>query len=478
MGDKARNEEDMRRIKFISLIGALALVLAACGTTASTTTTAAPDTPDATDAPDTPDATDAPDTTDAVTDEPTDEPTDENPLAEYNEDPTAADPALVEKALGPITAPVGDPGWDIVLASIARAEQDLDQATIDKAMECWSNVECDTGSGGDLVLGYADGGGHINVWRGVTHMEAILQALSYPEIGKIVSQEALWQYDPAIQGGQIDFLIQYPVDLIVGYPDFPELVYENVAAAEAAGIPYVPFSGGWVGIPGVHDFALVPGTDYTAVVGEDLCALGQSKAAVLNEHAPDGELMLLGGTTGNGLTLEWQQCLLPEVTGTVVNPPPNETTTAGDTFWLNDVALQQVSAQLSTNPNLAGFAYEYADGMFTALQAYDDLGIPFPENLTLAMRTDEQSLFCDWIERSAANPGYRIFFTAGGNFQSRTSVTAAMLALQDAPVPGDIVVPHVVREVTADDCDPDRASPTVSGTSLVPDELLALMFAG
>ena len=46
---------------------------------------------------------------------------------------TDADPALVEKALGPV-----EEVPDIVLASIARADQDLDQATIDKAMECWS----------------------------------------------------------------------------------------------------------------------------------------------------------------------------------------------------------------------------------------------------------------------------------------------------------------------------------------------------
>ena len=54
-----------------------------------------------------------------------------------------------------------------------------------------------------------------------------------------------------------------------------------------------------------------------------------------------------------------------------------------------------------------------------------------------------------------------------------------MLALQDASiVPAEIVVPHVMRQVTAADCNPDRPNPYVSGTSLVPDSVLALMFAG
>ena len=74
--------------------------------------------------------------------------------------------------------PSDEDSWNIILASIARAEQDLDQATIDKAMECFNNQECDTGTGGDVVMGYADGGGDtVNVWRAVSHMEAILQAL-------------------------------------------------------------------------------------------------------------------------------------------------------------------------------------------------------------------------------------------------------------------------------------------------------------
>ena len=110
-------------------------------------------------------------------------------LSDYGES-TDADPALVDKALGPVE-PSDEASWNIILASIARADQDLDQAMIDKAMECWSNQQCDTGTGGDVVMGYADGGGDtVNVWRAVSHMEAILQALTYDEIGTIVSTEA------------------------------------------------------------------------------------------------------------------------------------------------------------------------------------------------------------------------------------------------------------------------------------------------
>ncbi|HSM45400.1 MAG TPA: hypothetical protein VK969_10330, partial [Acidimicrobiia bacterium] len=200
-------------------------------------------------------------------------------------------------------------------------------------------------------------------------------------------------------------------------------------------------------------------------------------AQVLDESVGSGEIGLLGGTPGNALTLGWQRCTIDSLGGdlTLVNPPADENTTTGDTFWVNSFALDAVRGLLTTNPEVSGWAYEYADGIYTALQAYDELGIPV-ENTTMALRTDEQSLFCDWAERG--EPTYNIWFSAGGNFQSRTGVTTAMLAMQGFEVPGVVIVPHVMRQVTENDCDPDRPNEVVSGTSLVPDNVLQMMFGG
>jgi len=453
-----------RRIRPIVVVAVLALVAAACGGDDASDTTAGTDPTTTT--------TQAPTTTTTADNSDGDTTTttagDSDPLAMYGES-TAADPALVAKAMGPITEPVGDPAWDIILASITRADQNLDQATIDKALECWNAPECDTGSGGDLIMGFADGGGHLNVWRGVTHMEAILQALTYPEIGTIVSTEALWDPDPAVHAGDINFLVQRGADFITGYPDVGVAMGDSIKAATAAGVPYIPWSAGWVGLPG-QDGALVPGEDYLTVVGEDLCELGNSMAAILNDNVGEGKVGVLGGTPGNALSAGWQQCHVPALNAGIelVGDP-------ADTYWVNDIALQVVLGWLSTDPDIKGYSYEYSDGMYTALQAYEQLGVPV-ENLTLAMRTDEQTLFCDWVDRN--EPTYNIWYSAGGNFQSRVAVTAAMMYLNGADIPSQIDVPHVMRQVTADDCDPNRATPAVSGTSLVPDGVLAAMFGG
>jgi hypothetical protein len=456
----------MRRLKIIAVIAVMAMLAAACsGDTGATTTTAGGDT--STTAGETTTTGDTGETT-------TTEAGGDNPLAEYGEDPGAADLALVEKALGQVE-PSDEASWNIILASVARAGLDLDQATVDKAMECWANQECDTGSGGELVMGYADGGGNdVNVWRSVSHMEAVLQALTYPEIGTIISTAANFDQDPTVHEGQFNFLVQSGVDFIVGYPDIGGLLAEEVLAAEGAGIPYIPFSAGYVGLPG-QDGALTPGTDYTAVVGEDLCELGNSFAEILNDGVGSGDVALLGGTPNNALSLGWQQCTIEALGDGVnlINPPANENSTTGDTNWFNPIIPDVFAGLLSQSEGIRGYAYEYADGLLAGLTAYETAGVPV-ENLTVALRTDEQSLFCDWVDRD--EPTYNIFYSAGGNFQSRVAVTAAMLALQGADVPGEITVPHVMRQVMADDCDPDRANPVVSGTSLVPDEILAMMF--
>jgi hypothetical protein len=389
---------------------------------------------------------------------------------------TDADPALIAKALGPVE-PSDEASWNIILASVARATQELDQATIDKALECFNSQECDTGTGGDLIFGWADGGGdNVNVWRAVSHMEAILQALTYDQIGTIVSTEAEFNADPAVHANDIRFLIQRGVDFIVGYPDMGVAIADAIKEADDEGIPYVPYSAGWVGLPD-QEGALVPGEDYLTVVGEDLCALGASFAEVLNTGVGTGKVAVLGGTTGNALSLGWQRCAISGLGDGIelVNPPANADSTTGDTFWFPPIIPDVFRGLLTQDPDINGYAYEYADGVFFGLPVYQDLGIPV-ENLTIALRTDEQSLFCDWVDRN--EPTYNIFYSAGGNFQSRVAVTAAMMSLAGAPIPAEVVVPHVMRQVTADDCDPDRAASAVSGTSLAPDEVLSLMFGG
>src|SRR3972149_3648749 len=252
----------MKRLARINVVVVLMLVLAACPSAAPTAApTAVPAAPTA-----------------------------ESGLDQYGER-YDADPALLTQALG---TSEGVP--QIALAAIYRAGLPVDDAMRTLAIKCWKDKVCDTGSGGELTLAIADGFGE-NVWREITHMEAILQALTYPEIGRVMYSSA--RYDTQTAISDIRSFIAQDVDIIIGYPDGGDALLPAVREATERGIPYVPYAYGQIG---------EPGTDYLTFVGEDVCVLGQNFAAVLNQEVGTGKVAFLGGTPGNPLSAAWQAC--------------------------------------------------------------------------------------------------------------------------------------------------------------------------
>ena len=68
---------------------------------------------------------------------------------------------------------------NIALAGLGRADRKVNQAL---ALKCWKNNGCSTGTGGKLTVAYIEQFGE-NVFRQMSKMEFILQALTYPQIG-------------------------------------------------------------------------------------------------------------------------------------------------------------------------------------------------------------------------------------------------------------------------------------------------------
>jgi ABC-type sugar transport system substrate-binding protein len=361
-----------------------------------------------------------------------------------------ADLALLEQALG-TSSPDGVP--DVVLASIARAGTEVTPDMLTTALKCWKEQQCDTGTGGDVTVALADGFGE-NVWREVTYMEFVLQALTYPEIGEIIYTSAQGDTDKAIS----DFrsLIARDVDVIVGFADAGEALLPSVREATAQGITVVPYISG----PGG-----TAGEDYLAVVGEDLCQLGENFAAVLNEEVGTGKIAFLGGTPGNPLSAAWQACEEPALGDGL------ELVGTADTNWTREGTLQAVSGLLSEHPDLAGISYEYADGFLGGVRAYEAANAEL--DLVLTLRTDEIGLFCEWV--SIGNPDFKIYFSSGGGFDSRIALTAGMMARTGEEVPPNIIVPAKMRQVDESSCNPDIPG-EAPASSLVPPDVLAAMY--
>ena len=115
-------------------------------------------------------------------------------------------------------------------------------------------------------MALADGFGE-NVWREVTHMEYVLQALTYPEIGKIIYTSG--QNNTQKQISDFRSLIAQGVDVIIGFPDAGEAMLPSYRDATKKGIVVVPYTS----TPGG-----TPGKDFASFVAEDLCQLGKNFA--------------------------------------------------------------------------------------------------------------------------------------------------------------------------------------------------------
>jgi ABC-type sugar transport system substrate-binding protein len=402
------------------------------------------------------------------TEEPPAEPTEEPP-AEPTEEPPAepagpdefgetydADPAIIEKALYDATLlPADDVARQVALAAFDRADNPVDNA---KALECWQNNGCDTGSGGELTAAYLEAFGE-NVYREVAKMEFILQALTYPEIGEIiyVSSKA-FTATPGDPLADFRTAIAQGADVIVNYPDIADAYLPVFQEATAAGIPVSTYAWGLV---------TGPGENYNTVVGEDTCALGQAFAKIINEEVGSGKVAFLGGTPGNPLTAGWWKCeeeaLNPEI----------EIVGKFDTNWVASQVQEVVASLIASHPDLKAISYEYAGGMAGAFPAYEAAGI-LPEQIW-TLRTDDPILGCEANRLNA--PGLKIFYAnASGNWQIRVSLTANMMKLKGFDVPPEIVFPITMRNQAEDDlCVPGRPG-EASISSLIPDDLLLQMY--
>ena len=258
---------------------------------------------------------------------------------------------MIEKALFDATLLPSDPvAQQVALAAFARADDPVDQ---DLALECWQNNGCDTGTGGELTVAYVEPFGE-NVYREMSKMEFILQALTYPEIGEIIyTSSNVFSATPGDPLADFRSAIAQGADVIVNFPDIGEAYLPVFQEATEAGIPVATYAWGY--LPG-------PGENYSTVVGEDTCALGEAFAELINEHVGSGKIALMGGTPGNPLSASWQECELAALN------PEIEVVGTYDTNWVPAGVQEAMASLLAAHPDLKGISYEYSGGMALGAQ--------------------------------------------------------------------------------------------------------------
>lgn len=341
---------------------------------------------------------------------------------------------------------------NIALAGLGRADRKVNQAL---ALRCWKNNGCTTGTGGKLTVAYLEQFGE-NVYRQMSKMEFILQALTYKEVGRIIYSSAHVDFNKAFADWRA--AIAQGVDLIVTYPDFGDAMIPVMKQATDAGIPVATYAWGYVSDPGKN---------YLTVVGEDTCALGKTYAYVMNNQVKSGDIAFLGGFPGNPLSEGWQKCEDPALRSSI------DVVAKEPTNWDPSKVQQVVAGILAKNPDVKGWSYEYGLGMAQGgYAAYKAAGIPF--NTTLTLRTDDVGMGC--LFNQLKNPKLQMYYYTSGNTQIRVAFTAAMMKLKGAKIPPKIVFPIELQNQRIRDSCVKGYPQEASATSLIPLPLLKKMY--
>jgi ABC-type sugar transport system substrate-binding protein len=288
----------------------------------------------------------------------------------YGESYTAPATTLTHSLFSAKLLPPKGSARNVSLAALGRSTKKVNYAL---ALKCWKNNGCSTGTSGKLTVAYVEGFGE-NTYRQMSKMEFILDALTYPSIGKIIYRSAHSDLNQAI--ADFKSMIAQHVSAIVTYPDFGDAMLPVFQEATKAGIPVSTYAWG---------FVTGPGTNYTTVVGEDTCKLGQAFAQVINTNVGSGNIAFLGGFPGNPLSLGWQKCEQAALSGSikvVANDPTN---------WDPSKVQGIVAGILAKTPDLKGLSYE--DALFMSqggYAAYKAANIPYQGVFTY--RTDEAGM--------------------------------------------------------------------------------------
>ena len=338
-----------------------------------------------------------------------------------------------------------------------RASLKLTSAQLDKAFECWKATSCKVGNG-SVTLGIADAFGD-NQWRKFSKMELILQALTYPKIGKIISTNA--SGDLAKFQSNVRSLGAQGAKAIVTYDDFGAAAIPAFKAVEAQGAKVSSYVGA---VPGAGVDAV------TSQVRADACAVGKDMAnAVTKELKSSGQIALLNGTPGNPMGVQWNKCLKDALASDSTAPKVG---TSLDTSWTPAGTFKAASGLVSSGQDYSAVLADYADPLPQVVEAYEKAGKATPNLVTW---TSNNGLFKAWEKRQGTDKAFDLYFTNGLNWQARLSVTAVMDALDGKKVPAALVMPQpfvkAVKGVYQSDRPDDYPGPSV----LVPDALVERM---
>jgi ABC-type sugar transport system substrate-binding protein len=370
---------------------------------------------------------------------------------------SAAVQGLLDRVFGSGAEKLGDLD-PIVQETFKHAAIQLTSAQLATAVKCWKGTSCDLGSGGKVTLGIAESN-DVNLWRKTAKMEIILQALTYPQIGKIIYTDA--QGDLSKYQANVRSLVAQGAKVIVGYDDFGSAALPAYQQAQARGVYVSTYVGG---VPNAKSNQMLN------QVHADICAIGKQMADVAkNDLKLTGPVAILNGTPGNPQGQTWNKCFQDALSGSSITVGTKQ-----DTNWSLQGAFKAGSALVSSGKKYSGIFYDYADPVPQIVQAYTQAGAKVPPIVTWTSNNGAAKV---WEKAQGTANAWDFYYTNALTWEGRVSLTALMEKLAGKDVEENTIVPQPFLKATKGLYQSNRPDDYPGPSALIPDDVMSQMLS-
>jgi ABC-type sugar transport system substrate-binding protein len=338
----------------------------------------------------------------------------------------------------------------VVADTMAAASKPMTSEQNQLFKTCLQQSSCDTGHGSLTVALAME---NANPWVSIFRGEATAQALAYPQVKKIVYNNA--NGDVAAVLANLRSLIAQKVDIIVTDPVFGGAIASALQQAKQAGITVVA-----VNTPLPDDAA----SSVAAQVPLALCDLYTEGAQTLvKELGNNSTYALYTGIPGNSSATAWQPCAKKVLDGAGWTQ-----VTEGFTQWTPQGAAQAANALLASGKKPAAIIYDYTT---------DDFAKPY-----IAERKAPPAFLSDvmnhsWLtmvqQAKQAGTNATSWLASGHVWFGRFGVTAGIKIKEGRQVPAQVPVqiPTVSSDSVLDTNSPDIPSSVPVSSLLTPEQM-------
>lgn len=311
----------------------------------------------------------------------------------------------------------------------ARASEELTDGQVQTALDCWKQPECTIGDG-PVHVGIFNA--VDNLWQTTAVMDVILQALTYPEIGKI--SYSFVADLPSAQSA-VRSMVADGANIIIGYNAFGAAMAPAFSDAQAAGAKVVTYTGETpdVGADVINNQVVFEAGEWGAQVADlvtDDLGLTSSE-----------EIAFFYGTPGNPqdtLVHDNLEEQLTEIDGPSIG-------FTQDTDWTRPGVSAAATALIASGVPAKAVINTYTDPMPQLVTAYDQAGVAVP---TIVSWTEFNDLFRIWEERVGTSQEFTLYYTNALVFTARLALTNGMALLNgdDVPARSGLPLPIVKAE--------------------------------